>query len=111
MLANGRRRWLAVAASIAISAAMLYAQGKETPCCAEAPAVTPTGKGSVPTSAPYVASPAEADLLAASAPVAGQEFQFPLPKGVAPEERLQVKTIWVARAISVMFPEITTIGR
>jgi hypothetical protein len=63
----------------------------------------------VPTSAPYVASPAEADLLAASAPVAGQDFQFPLPKGVAPEEGLQVKTIRVARAISVMFPEITTI--
>ena len=48
--------------------------------------------------------------MAASAPVVGQHFQFALPAGVAPEARLQVKTIWVARAISVMFPEITTMG-
>jgi hypothetical protein len=48
--------------------------------------------------------------LAASAPVAAQDFQFALPPGVAPEERLQVHTIWAARAISLLFPEITTIG-
>ena len=48
--------------------------------------------------------------MAASAPVAAPGFQFALPIGVAPEERLQVHTIRVARAISVMFPEITTIG-
>ena len=39
-----------------------------------------------------------------------QNFQFALPPGVAPEQGLQVKTIWAARAISVMFPEIKTIG-
>jgi hypothetical protein len=72
---------------------MLYAQGREGSCCVEIPAVTPTGQTSVPAGAPNIASPAEADLLAASAPVAGQDFQFA-----------------VARAISVMFPEITTIG-
>jgi hypothetical protein len=33
-----------------------------------------------------------------------------LPAGVAPEKGLQVKTIWAARAISVLFPQITTIG-
>ncbi|OWG27940.1 hypothetical protein B9D92_20560, partial [Mycobacterium tuberculosis] len=33
----------------------------------------------------------------ASAPVAAQQFQFALPAGVASEEGLQVKTIWVAR--------------
>jgi hypothetical protein len=33
-----------------------------------------------------------------------------LPVGVAPENGLQVKTIWAARAISVLFPQITTIG-
>jgi hypothetical protein len=64
----------------------------------------------VPASAPHIASPAEADLLAANAPVAAPEFQFGLPAGVASEEGLQVKTIWAARAISVLFPEITSIG-
>jgi hypothetical protein len=48
--------------------------------------------------------------LAANAPVAARDFDFDLPKGVAPEEGLQVKTIWVARAISVLFPKISTIG-
>jgi hypothetical protein len=60
--------------------------------------------------APRVAQPTEAELLAASAPVAGADFQLALPHGIAPEEGLQVHTIWVARAISVMFLEIKTIG-
>jgi hypothetical protein len=110
LLANGRGRWLALAASVAVSAAILYAQGTERPCCAEVPAAIPTGETSVPASAPNVATPAEAELLAASAPVAARDFQFALPPGVAPENGLQVKTIWAARAISVMFPEISTIG-
>jgi hypothetical protein len=108
MLANGRGRWLAFAASVAVSAAMLYAQRPEPPCCVEIRAVTPTGQGSVPASAPYIASPAEAELLAASAPVAAEEFQLALPASVASEEGLQVKTIWAARG--VLFPEITSIG-
>ena len=110
LLANGRGRLLAVTASVAVSAAMLYAQGTESPCCVEIPAVTPTGQGVLSASAAHVASPAEAELLAASAPVAAPDFQFALPAGVAPEEGLQVKTIRAARAISVMFPEIKTIG-
>jgi hypothetical protein len=110
LLANGRGRWLALAASIAVSAAILYAQGAEPPCCAEVPVEAPRAQESVPASAPFVASPTEAELLAASAPVAKPDVSFALPAGVAPEEGLQVKTIWAARAISVMFPEITTIG-
>ena len=110
LLANGRGRWLAFAASVAVSAAIFHAQGTDAPCCVEIPAVTPTGQGSVPASAPYVASPTEAELLAASAPVAAREVPFALPVGVASEKGLQVKTIWAARAISVMFPEITNIG-
>jgi hypothetical protein len=110
LFANGRGRWLALAASVAVAAAMFYAQDIEAPCCVETPAVAPTGQGSAPASAPDVATPSEAELLAASAPVAAPGFQFALPAGVAPEERLQVHTIRVARAISVMFPEITTIG-
>jgi hypothetical protein len=110
LLANGRGRWLALTASLAISAAMIHAQGTEPPCCAEPAALAPSGPESAPASAPNVAVPAEAELLAASAPVAARELPFDLPAGVAPEEGLQVKTIWAARAISVMFPEIKTIG-
>jgi hypothetical protein len=110
LLANGRGRWLALAASLAISAAMIHAQGTEPACCAESAAVAPSGPASAPAGAPKVAVPAEAELLAASAPVAARALPFDLPAGVAPEEGLQVKTIWAARAISVMFPEIKTIG-
>ena len=110
VLANGRGRWLALAASLVVSAVMLYAQGTKPPCCVETPAATPTGPGSVPASAPHIASPAEAESLAANAPVAAQQFLFALPPGVAPEQGLQVKTIWAARAISLLFPQITTIG-
>jgi hypothetical protein len=109
LLANGRGRWLALAASIAVSAAIIHVQGTE-PSRVETPAATPTSQGAVPTSTPHVATPSEAELMAASAPVAAPGFQFALPVGVAPEERLQVHTVRVARAISVMFPEITTIG-
>jgi hypothetical protein len=53
----------------------------------------------------------KAELLAASAPSEeARVFDFPLNKGIAPEGGLQIKTVWVARAISMMFPEIKTIG-
>ncbi len=109
LFANGRGRWLALAASLAVSAAMIYAQNTDTPRLPETEpgAASPE---STPASAPNVTIPAEAELLAASAPAAAQAVPFALPAGVTPEEGLQVKTIWVARAISVMFPEITTIG-
>jgi hypothetical protein len=110
LLANGRGRWLAIAASIAVSAAMLYAQRPDDPCCVESAAVGPTTQAPLPVGVPEVASATEAELLAARAPEVAAGFQFALPAGRAPEEGLQVKTIWVARAIGVMFPEITTIG-
>jgi hypothetical protein len=116
LFANGRGRWLALAASVAVSAAMLYAQSTETSCCVHNAAmamppqkVVVTGAPSTAAS-PTVASHAEAGLLAASAPVPAPDFQFALPPGIAPEQGLQVKTIWVARVVSVMFPEIKTIG-
>jgi hypothetical protein len=110
-LAKGRGRWLAFAASIAISAAMFYAQSTDAARPAEPAAAVPTSiPSSTPVGAPSAPIPAEAELLAASAPVAARDFQFALPAGVAPEGGLQVRTIWAARAISVMFPEITTIG-
>ncbi|OMC41949.1 glycoside hydrolase [Mycobacterium sp. GA-1841] len=104
MLAGARGRVLALAASITIAGGMVWAQNTESQCCAEAPAAAP------PTSAAPVPVAAKAELVAASAPVVARDFQFTLPKGPAPENGLQVKTIWVARAIAVMFPEITTIG-
>ena len=110
LLANGRGRLLAIAASAVISAAMIYAQTAERPCCTEKPTAAPSSQAPAPTGTPNAAAPAEAELLAASAPVVAQNFQFALPPGAAPEQGLQVKTIWVARAISVMFPEIKTIG-
>jgi hypothetical protein len=110
LLTNGRGRWLALAASVVVSAAMVYAQSGEHQSGDETPAASPTSQGPAPATAPNVATPTEAELLAASAPVAAPDFQFALPVGVAPENGLQVHTIRAARAISVMFPEITTIG-
>ena len=118
---NGRGRWLAFGATLVVSAAMLYAQSTETPCCdrkpvAAAPSASPVAHEQPappppPPAAPLrMASPAEMKSLTADAPAAAQSFQFALPVGVAPENGLQVKTIWAARAISLLFPQITTIG-
>ena len=111
LLANGRGRWLAVGASIALSAAMLYAQTADTPAQVEPPvAAPPSAQESTPVAAPSFATPTEAELMAASAPVNAKDFRFELPAGITPEAGLQVRTIWVARVIAVMFPEIKTIG-
>lgn len=56
VLANGRGRWLAIAASLVVSAAILYAQGAEHTCCRETPAAIPTGPDSAPANAPRIAS-------------------------------------------------------
>jgi hypothetical protein len=132
VFANGRGRWLAVAASLVVSAGMIYAQSTHHPRRVEAaaanaagPAATttaptapsgpagPAGPAGAPPGAPRLASPEEAQSLAAlasTAPTAAQQFQFPLSPGVAPENGLQIHTIWAARIISVLFPQITTIG-
>jgi hypothetical protein len=111
--AKPRGRWSVILAILVASAAMFYAQATQPPSrveTAETPAAaTPTGPGPVPASAPHIASPAEVEALTANAPAAAQDFKVPLPPGVASEERLQVKTIWAARAISVLFPQIKTI--
>ena len=101
---------------------MLYAQSTESPCCGQKP--TATAPSASPVALPQPAPPAppprsttaadrhpaEVKSLTADAPTAAQSFQFSLPAGVAPENGLQVKTIWAARAISLLFPQITTIG-
>jgi hypothetical protein len=117
VVANGRGRWLAVLASLVVSAGMIYAQSPKAqstkpPCCAKTPAATATSSAPAPASGPRLASPAEAESLAAlatTAPTGAQDFKWALPAGVASEDRLQVKTIWAARVISVLFPQITTI--
>ena len=110
LLANGRGRWLALAASVVLAGGMFYAQGSEPRHRPENAVVAPTTQAAAPSSAANVTTATEAELLAASAPVAGQGFQFALPAGIAPENGLQIHTIWVARAIAVMFPEVKTIG-
>ncbi len=128
VLANGRGRWLAIAASVVVSAAMVYAQGTEHRCCVgsraaapPAPTSAPAGatqaaapadvpRMGVPAEAPRMASPEEVQALTANAPAPAQNFLVALPTGVAPEQGLQVKTIWAARVIGVLFPEIKTIG-
>ncbi|WP_431233415.1 glycoside hydrolase [Mycolicibacterium psychrotolerans] len=110
VFAGARGRWLAVVASVTVAGAMFYAQSTETKCCVAAPTVSPAAQTAVAADMPRIAQPTEAELLAASAPVAGGNFQMALPRGIAPEQGLQIHTIWVARAISVMFLEIKTIG-
>lgn len=109
VFADGRGRWFAVAASVAVSAAMFAAQGKPAPSGTAVSAPSPTS-ASVPAAAPPAASSREAELLVASAPVPDANFEFELAPGRAPEQGLQVHTIWAARAISTMFLEIQTIG-
>ncbi|MEE2854593.1 MAG: glycoside hydrolase [Actinomycetota bacterium] len=116
VFAKGRWRWLAIAASLVVSAAMIHAQGTKPRCCVETPAAAPSTSAVAappPPGAPRAATPAEVEALTAMAPPApsaGTQFQLALPRGVASEERLQVKTIWAARVISVLFPQIKTIG-
>jgi hypothetical protein len=120
---NGRGRWLAFGATLVVSAAMLYAQSTETSCCDRKPTAAAPGASPVALQQPAppappppqalplrVASAAELKSLTADAPTTAQSFTFALAAGVAPENGLQVKTIWAARAISLLFPQITTIG-
>lgn len=109
-------RSLAIVTSLAVSAALIYAQ--HTDDAAPQPTETATAAPpppSLPHAQPFegmrVANPAEAAALAANVPMPteGQQFAFPLPPGPAPENGLQVKTIWAARTLSVLFQEIKTI--
>ncbi len=108
MLANGRGKLLALVASITLSVALFYAQTAEPAAQHSAPPAA--GHQDAPAAAPRVNTPTEAELLAASAPVATAATPFALPAGITPENGLQVNTIRVARAISVLFPEVKTIG-
>ena len=111
LFAGGRGRWLAAAASITISVAMFHAQGKDAHSKdAAAPAPAQTGAATAAAAPPGAATSPAAELLVASAPLAATDYDLTLSPGRAPEEGLQVHTIWAARAISMMFLDITTIG-
>lgn len=106
-------RGLAIVASLAVSAALIQAQGTQdaAPKPAETAEAAPAPAPPPPAGKVRLADPAEAAALAANVPMPteGQQFTFPLPAGVAPENGLQVKTIWAARTIGVLFQEIKTI--
>lgn len=123
------RRLLALVVVLVASAAMIYAQTSEhqgsvpaAPAASAAapPPAVPGPPGAIaapdapgpgaPAGGPHIATPAEVEALAAGAPTTAQQFPFELTPGVAPEQGLQIKTIWAARTISVLFPQITTIG-
>lgn len=122
LLVDGRKiarlcgRSLAILTSLAISAALIRAQSthdpapKPTPAAEAAPSAS-SAPPPPPSGGMRIANPAEAAALAASVPMPneGQQFAFPLPPGVAPENGLQVKTIWAARSIGVLFQEIKAI--
>ena len=97
---------MAIAALIVVSAAMLYAQNAHGPRSVQTASIAQSD----PQATAGPAAPGAAELVAASRPVAAQDIELDLPPGVAVEIGLQVKTIWAARAISVMFPQIKTIG-
>ena len=109
---------MAVAASVAVSVAMFQAQSKDsrvaapvTPPVSQATgAPVPVGPPAPAADSAVVADAKSAHMLMASAPAAAPNFQLALPSGVAPEAGLQTHTIWAARAISMMFLEIKTIG-
>lgn len=109
VLTSSRGRWLAIGASLTVSAAMFYAQSAPPPRPVEPATALPAGQA-LDATEPSAALAADAAPLMASVPVGAQDVPFALPAGVAPEGGLQVRTIWVARAISVLFPEVTTIG-
>ncbi len=109
-LARKPRRWSMTAAALLVPAAASLctaaggshsARNAEKPsCCTELLAVT-------------AVNPARAGVISelrTTDRAASRAVRRVLATGVAPENGLQVKTIWAARAVSAMFPEIRDIG-
>jgi hypothetical protein len=83
------------------------------PCCLQVVAASESTRSALPVSMALFSSASPARTVAA--PVAASRWRVIdlhriLPKGVAPEAGLQVKTVFLARSISVVFPEIHSIG-
>jgi hypothetical protein len=80
-------------------------------CCMQVVAASDAGYSSRPAAMALFSSAPPAQLVAA--PTAASRWRVidrMLPMGVAPERGLQVETIFLARSISVVFPEIREIG-
>ena len=128
---DGRcRRWPLPAAVIAPYALLLAAGGDVSVPAPVSEAKAPNQvvddvgarRVEVVASAPanFSATPSSLDSSIDAAPVQfatasryrvyNREAERVLPVGIAPEKGLQVKTILVARSISVLFPEIQSIG-
>ncbi|TPG34163.1 hypothetical protein [Mycolicibacterium hodleri] len=85
-----------------------------SPCCLEVVPATEAGYSSRPAGAALFSSAGPAQA-AAAVPAAASRWRVidmhrVLPMSVAPERGLQVKTIFLARSIGVVFPEIRSIG-
>src|SRR5688572_6414858 len=124
-MAHGRLRSSAALAALVAPAAVLFSIGGDIQ-----PATVPDPV--IPIAAPAVVTAAEtappasfgwnpSAVVAAAPEVTSAQLvsasrwradtrSLLLPKGVAPEHGLQVKTILAARAISAVFPEIRSIG-
>jgi len=131
-MAHGRLRSSAALAAIVAPAAVLISiggdiqsgTGAEQGARVAAPAVVAAAEAA-PLGVEVIAAPASfgwnPTALVAAPEVASAQLvsasrwradtrSLLLPKGVAPEHGLQVKTILAARAISAVFPEIRSIG-
>jgi hypothetical protein len=81
------------------------------PCCAQIVPAAPMAFSPAPSVVPPdVGSPPGQPTSASRWRVVERHIPQLLPVGIAPETGLQVKTILVARTISVLFPEIQSIG-
>lgn len=86
------------------------------PCCLQVVAAsdaTATVRSAAPAGMALFSSASPAQV--AAVPAAASRWRVIdlhriLPRGVAPEAGLQVKTVFLARSISVVFPEIRSIG-
>jgi hypothetical protein len=125
-VASNRRKSPAVLAALAAPAAVFFAVGAEVqpraadrkaepvvedamPCCMEivsAPVAFTSGQHI----AQVAAAPPPPEAAASRYRIVERYVPSILPRGVAPEQGLQVKTVLAARSISAMFPEIQNIG-
>jgi hypothetical protein len=132
-MAHGRLRSAAALAAILAPAAVLFSIGGDIqpgkhpdPGVRVAAPTVVTAAEAAPLGVEVIAAPASfgwnpSALVAAAPEVASAQLvsasrwradtrPLLLPKGVAPEHGLQIKTILAARAISAVFPEIRSIG-
>jgi len=130
-LARKRRTSPAVLAAVIAPAAVFFAVGADVhpaaptpepkpavapvepaaktvaPCCLEIVAAAPSVPSTIPSDGQADTGSIPAQLVSASR---WRVVDRALPAGVAPERGLQVRTIFVARSISALFPEIHQIG-